>query len=383
MTDIIIYVHDLRSSGVVRDAIRLADHCAERHRVTLVAGHGDGFFREAAGQGRHDFVALCEGCRSPVAMKLHAAAAFRRWLAGRRPSLIVSMGNMGHATPFLACLGSRRHARVYRISNEIARGDGLRGALRTIWMKTLIADAVSVPLVGAALARNPIFAEALADGRAVEMRSGVDLAEARDKAKAPSPHRWLDEDVPVVLAIGRLRPQKNHELLIAAMARIDRPARLVILGGGSEEERARYTTLAATAGLSDDRFLLAGETDNVFAWLSRAQLFALPSRWEGSSVALIEAMAVGTPIVASTLAGDAGVVLDNGRYGRLFGGEDPDALARAVEDQLSDRVIRPGDRASAYGSPDDAYRALFEQLLAAKTVDESSMTRAVAELSSN
>ena len=93
MADIIIYVHDLRSSGVVRDAIRLADHCAERHPVTLVAGHGDGFFRDAAGQGRHDFVALCEGTRqktqAPVAMKLHAALALRRWLAGRPDSLIV------------------------------------------------------------------------------------------------------------------------------------------------------------------------------------------------------------------------------------------------------------------------------------------------------
>ncbi|TZG27525.1 glycosyltransferase [Sphingomonas montanisoli] len=372
MTDIIIYVHDLRSSGVVRDAIRLADHCAERHRVTLVAGHGDGFFRDLAGQGRHDFVALCKGRRSPVAMKLHAALALRRWLAGRPAALIVSMGNMGHATPFLATLGARRHACVYRISNEIARGDGLRGALRTIWMKALIADAVSIPLVGAALARNPIFADALADGRAVEMRSGVDLAEARAKAAAPSPHVWLDEDVPVILAIGRLRPQKNHELLIAAMARLDRPARLVILGGGTDEERARYTRIATEAGLKADAFLLAGETDNVFAWLSRAKLFALPSRWEGSSVALIEAMAVGTPIVASTLAGDAREVLDHGRYGRLFDGDDPDALARAIEAQLSDGVIGPGDRALAYASPDDDYRALFETRIHQRFVERRS-----------
>ena len=368
MANIIIYVQDLRSSGVVRDAIRLADHCAERHRVTLVAGHGNGFFRQVAGQGRHDFVALRESTRSPVAMKLHAALSLRRWLAGRPPSLIVSMGNMGHATPFLATFGSHRHACVYRISNEIARGDGLRGVLRAIWMKMLIADAMSIPLVGAALARNPIFAEALADGRAVEMRSGVDLAEAREKAAAPSPHPWFEAAVPIILAIGRLRPQKNHELLIAAVAKLREKARLVIVGGGTDEERARYTRIAADAGLGDDSFLLAGETDNVFAWLSRAKLFALPSRWEGSSVALIEAMAVGTPIVASTLAGDAAEVLDHGRYGRLFDGEDADALAAAISTQLSDEVVTPGDRASAYASPDSDYLTLFESLIDARFV---------------
>jgi glycosyltransferase involved in cell wall biosynthesis len=233
-------------------------------------------------------------------------------------------------------------------------------------MKLLTLDAARIVVVGRALRRLPLFAEASASGRAAELPNGVDNALAARLAQAPAPHAWLDEPTPVVVGIGRLRPQKNFDLLIEALgrARTTRRLRLAIIGGGAEAEQARLQGLARAAGLGDD-VLLAGETDNVFAWLSRAAVFALPSRWETSSLALLEALAAGSPCVASRLAGDAAQVLDEGRYGLLFDGQDPDALARALLAQ-AEAPVRPGDRALAYdlSLTNDAYARLVAEVLA-------------------
>ncbi|WP_347271271.1 glycosyltransferase [Rhizorhabdus histidinilytica] len=364
MGTIIIYVHDLRSSGVVRDALMLADHIAGRHETILVAGHGEGFFREEAERGRYRLVILKDR-PSPAASRITAAQPLRRWLRHQPPAVLLSMGNHGHATAYLACRGLGHVRRVYRISNEVTRGDGLRGALRMHWMERLVADAARIAIVGTALRRAPMLARAIGRGQALEIASGVDGDHARAMAAAPAPHLWLDAEVPVVLGIGRLRPQKNFDLLIEAVgiARAERRLRLVILGDGTGEERSRLEQLAARAGLGED-FLLAGETANVFAWAARAGVFVLPSRWEGSSVALLEAMAVGVPVIASRLAGDAAQVLDEGRYGLLVGGDDRTELARAILVQLSGYAVRPGDRARAYGLPGAAYLDLIEAVMA-------------------
>ncbi len=364
MGSIYIYIHDLRSSGVVRDAMMLAEHCAHHHDTTLIAGHDQGFFREAATRGAYRLKIL-KAAASPAAARITAAAPLRRWLRGQPPGVIVSMGNLGHATPLIAARGLGHIRRIYRISNEIARGDGVRGALRMRWMNMLIADATRIALVGAALGQSPIFAGGMANGHAVTFASGVDVDAALIAAQATSPHIWLGGAVPVILAIGRLRPQKNFELLIDAVAaaRDRRRLRLVIVGGGTDDEAAGLAERAARAGLGED-FLLAGETANVFAWAARADAFVLPSRWEGSSLALLEAMAVGVPVIASRLAGDAPSVLDEGRYGLLVGGEDADELADAILDQLSDRAVRPGDRARDFALPAPAYLRLIEDVLA-------------------
>jgi len=365
MRHVYLYVHDLRSSGVVRNAIDFAKRLAEDHPTTLVTGYGEGFFAEEAARGPFALKVLAE--REGALGRAAAALRLRAWLSGQPAGALMSVGNMGHWTPFLACQGLPHIARIYCISNEVARDDGLKSRTRLLWMKLLTLDAARIVVVGRALRRLPLFAEAIQSGRAVELPNGVDNALAARLAQAPAPHPWLEEPVPVVVGIGRLRPQKNFDLLIEALgrARKARRLRLAIIGGGAEVEQARLRGLAHDAGLGED-FLLAGETDNVFAWLNRAAVFALPSRWETSSLALLEALAAGTPCVASRLAGDAAQVLGEGRYGLLFDGHDPDLLAQAVLAQ-AEAPVRPGDRALAYdlSLTNDAYAGLVAEVLAA------------------
>jgi len=367
MGHVYLYIHDLRSSGVVRNAIDFARRLAEDHPTTLVAGYGEGFFADEAAQGPFALKILAP--KEGALGRAVAALRLRAWLARQPAGVLMSVGNMGHWTPFLACQGLGHIDRIYCISNEVARDDGLKSRTRLLWMQLLILDAARIVVVGRALRRLPVFAKALASGRAVELPNGVDNARAALLSKAPAPHPWLEDDIPVVVGIGRLRPQKDFDLLIAAAgrARAQRRLRLAIIGGGAPAEAERLLSLARAAGLEDD-VLLAGETDNVFAWLSRAAVFALPSRWETSSLALLEALAAGAPCVAARQAGDAALVLDEGRHGLVVDGRDPDAWARALLRQV-EAPVRPGDRGLAYDLrlTNDLYARLVAEVLAGPT----------------
>jgi len=360
---VILYVHDLRGSGVVTNALALARRLGAERKTILCAGYDDGLNRGAEVAPAR-LVVLGQGPQ-PRRPRMAAAGKLRALIAANRVGLVVSMGNFGHSTVFAATrlTGVRT---VYRISNEIGRPQpGLRNFRRRNWQRLLLATANRIILVGRALAEQPLFARAVAAGRAVYIPNGVDVGCARREAAAPSPHEWFDDGgPPVVLTVGRIHPQKNLEGLIegAALALRQRALRLIILGSGEAGRIEALKQRAQELGIGD-AVLFAGETDNVFAWLARADLFALVSQWEGSSTALLEALAVGTPILASRQAGDAVHVLGDGRFGALVDAENPASIAAGIVRQLDDPV-HPGDRAAQYRLADthqlylDVLRAL-------------------------
>ncbi|HFA59781.1 MAG TPA: glycosyltransferase, partial [Rhodospirillales bacterium] len=111
----------------------------------------------------------------------------------------------------------------------------------------------------------------------------VDLAAvARGAAVEPEPGWPVPGEGPLLLACGKLKPQKDFATLLRATARLarQRPLRLVVLGEG--EERRRLRALAVELGLGG-RVFMPGFVANPFAWMARASLFVLSSRFEGSS----------------------------------------------------------------------------------------------------
>ncbi|PWV62522.1 glycosyltransferase [Plasticicumulans acidivorans] len=150
------------------------------------------------------------------------------------------------------------------------------------------------------------------------------------RAAAPLDHPWFAAgQPPVILGAGSLAPVKHFELLVEAAAGVmrERAARLVILGEG--KERARLTALAAQLGIAD-RFALPGFVDNVHAWMSRAAVFVLSSEREGSPNVLTEALACGTPSVATDCPSGPREILAGGRYGPLIPMFDAAAMRAAI-----------------------------------------------------
>lgn len=137
----------------------------------------------------------------------------------------------------------------------------------------------------------------------------------------------------VVLAVGRLSPEKGLDVLIDAFGRSQRPtARLVIAGEGPE--RARLERQARDLGLAE-RVIFLGHVTEIGPLYRRARVLAVPSRTEAFGMVVVEALAHGLPIVATACTGPT-EILDGGRYGRLVPVGDASALAAGIDLALDD-----------------------------------------------
>ena len=160
-------------------------------------------------------------------------------------------------------------------------------------------------------------------------------------AREPAEHPFFQKgEPPVLISVGRLSPQKDFATLIRAFALVReiRPARLLILGQG--DERPQLEGLIDELGLRAD-VSLPGFVNNPYASIARSAAFVSSSMFEGLPTVLIEALALGTPVVATNCAGSA-EVLENGKWGRLTPVCDPRALANAILQTLADRSLAPG-----------------------------------------
>ena len=150
------------------------------------------------------------------------------------------------------------------------------------------------------------------------------------RANEPVEHPWLRPDAaPVIMGIGRFEHQKDFPTLLRAFARVrtQMDCRLVILGKG--HLRDELLALAAELGI-EDQLYLPGFVENPYAWLSKASLFVLSSRFEGFGNALSEALGLGVPVVATDCPSGPREILGDGRYGPLVPVGDVEALAQAM-----------------------------------------------------
>ncbi|MFI7703581.1 glycosyltransferase family 4 protein [Nonomuraea sp. NPDC049480] len=145
---------------------------------------------------------------------------------------------------------------------------------------------------------------------------------------------------PVVVAAGRLVPQKGFDLLIQAFAQVvaDHPGwRLRICGAGPR--KGQLEGLVEQYGLGE-HVALTGRADQLERELTEASVYALSSRFEGLPMVMIEAMTHGLPVVAFDCPTGPGDVLTDGVDGVLVPPRDVDALAAALKRVVADRKLR-------------------------------------------
>jgi len=195
----------------------------------------------------------------------------------------------------------------------------------------------------------------------------IDIDAVQAGAQAPSPHDWFRDDVPVIVSAGRLHVQKAHRILLRALARLreQRPVRALLLGDGPEQERleAQSRRLGIFADTS-----FPGFVDNPYAFMARADALALPSAAEAFGNVAVEALACGTPVVATASSGGPAEILrtDSAAYGTLVPPHSPaalaEALAAAIDRPVNPQRLRRRARDFDVAVAVDRYRALFAQL---------------------
>lgn len=145
---------------------------------------------------------------------------------------------------------------------------------------------------------------------------------------------------PIVAAMGRLTGQKGFDVLIASFASIagrHPDWRLVIHGEGPERAGLERAAAVSECG---GRISLPGLSKDAAAALAQASLFVLPSRFEGYPNVLIEALAAGLPVIATSCPGGNAEILGEGEFGLLVPPDDSSALAKALDTMMSSADVR-------------------------------------------
>ena len=239
----------------------------------------------------------------------------------RRPKLIVSQHNAvleGSGLQSLKRLAQRwvaRHADlVTGASSDLVKEALLYGATRAELAE------VSSPRVPELLWQGPADGPTRAQIRA-SLLSSVALEE-------------VDRALPLVVTISRIAPQKNLPVLVEAASRVRNACTWVVLGDGDPDLLTQLQ--GQTHALSAPVYFVGARID-ADRWLRAAEVFVLPSQWEARALVVQEAMAAGTPVVATDVGGVHDLVVGTGL---LVIPGDPVAIAEATDRVLGDPGLR-------------------------------------------
>ncbi|MCO5762899.1 MAG: glycosyltransferase [Chromatiaceae bacterium] len=292
---------------------------------------------------------------------LLAIPALARYLRHRRPqALLAAKDRAGRAAVLARALAGVNTRLVLRLGTNLSASLEGRSALRRFWrywpIRQLYPRIDRIIAVSAGVAMDTAAIAGLPRETIMVIRNPVITPDLTQRAAEPCPHPWFhDAGPPVLVGAGRLQRQKDFPTLIRAFARVrqTRPCRLVIIGEG--RERPALEALIGQLGLTG-QVDLPGFQANPLPFLAHASLFVLSSAWEGSPNVLTEAMALGTPVVATDCPSGPAELLDGGRIAPLVPVGDPEALARMVLATL-DQPTPAARLKDAVADYDQAYSA--------------------------
>jgi glycosyltransferase involved in cell wall biosynthesis len=299
----------------------------EVHVVALIGG-GPLSSLVPAGVVLHE---LIDAAAAPKGMAL-ARKAFPRLVSLIRtlkPHAVLSTMTGTNLLVVLACMRASIRARV--VLREAASLVNTKSVLKRLAMRWLYRRADALVAVSAGVAQD-LRGLDLSDDRIHVICNPVDVERLRFLAGVGQPFSSRG-DGPYVVSLGRLAEQKDHFTLLHAYAAsaLRLSHRLVIVGGGEWHEKLKH--LSHELGLAD-RILFTGAMDNPYRVLADADLHVLSSRWEGYPNVLLEALALGVPVVSTDCPHGPREMLAGGRYGRLVPVADAIALARAMDEEL-------------------------------------------------
>jgi glycosyltransferase involved in cell wall biosynthesis len=335
---IALFLPTLGGGGAERNVLRLAAGLVRAgHDVTIVAATGAGPNSAWLPPGA-EFVDLKAGRIAKAIVPLS------RFLRRRRPAVLLSaLDDANIAAVAARWLAGVQVPIVITVRIAQSASEAYARGVRPRWIIPWLvrrsyphADAIVAVSSGAAADLADVLA--IPRDRVIAIPNPVVTDRLEALRDEPVSHPWLRDigPAPLIVAVGRLAIQKDYDLLVRAFARVReaRPdARLAILGEGDE----RHAIDATIRELGLERsVLLAGFQDNPYAWMRRADVLALSSRFEGLPTVLIEGLACGARIVSTDCPTGPVEILDNGRWGRLVPVGDVAGFAHALIETLGE-----------------------------------------------
>jgi glycosyltransferase involved in cell wall biosynthesis len=301
-------------------------------------------------------------------------------LRRENPDVVFSVLRYTNLITLLACRLAGGQARVVvNEQNPPGAEFALFGARRVkAWfLRHLYPWADRVTAISAGIARELVSVYGLPQDKVQVIPNPVDLVRVRTLAAARLEHPWFQLGLPVLVAAGRLHPQKGFTYLIRAfsLVRDVLPCKLVILGEGPL--RAELEGLIASLGLTED-VALPGFQENPYNYICHSSMFVLSSLFEGFGNVLLDALVLGVPVVSTRCPVGPEDIITDGVSGIFVPPADEKALAQAILRILKDSELRR--LLSANGPPRAAdyaverivsqYDALFERLATSERPQE-------------
>jgi glycosyltransferase involved in cell wall biosynthesis len=359
---ILLLVTLAETGGAQTYVASLLPMLVERFDVA-VAAHGRGPLREAARTAGVRFIEL-EHVRRPLSPwrdplgLLELVKVVRR----ERPYIVHANSAKAGALGRLAAWLTRVPIRIYTVHGWAFTAHGGASSALYRWAERLLCPLTTATIcVADSERRAGLEARTCDEATTVVIHNGVAPLRVSALEARSGPCR--------LVTVGRLQAPKDTLTLVRALAVLGRRScEAVIVGDGPD--RAAVESEVRRLGL-DSVVRLAGVRDDVPELLATADLFVLSSRSEGLPLSILEAMAAGLPVVASSVGGVPEVVVD-GETGYLVPPGDPRSLAGAIERLLDDsalrrrlgaagriRVAERFDLASAQRAHLDLYRTLL------------------------
>jgi glycosyltransferase involved in cell wall biosynthesis len=331
---ILAFTSSIGAGGAEKHLVRVLNHLdRSRFRVSVAVARGGGSFEgELVDTELHVLGASMKG----------AVCELARLIDRQAPSLIFSIMDHANCAALAAAALARWRAPVVigvQIPPLIEWEKNPRAGhlLLRLLVPALYPRASRIVALSRGV-RDDLagWMPALADRIAVIHNAGFDASCLADSAAAPPPRAPRG---PVIAACGRLVEQKGFAHLLEALALVRRqiPAELWILGEGPL--RAPLEEQARRAGVGDAVWF-AGFQASPQAYVKQAQVFVLSSLWEGFANVVVEAMAVGTPVVATDCPHGPGEIIRDAGEGLLVPPADPGALAAAIVRVLQSEDLR-------------------------------------------
>ena len=305
----------------------------------------------------------------------HVLRALPRWVRAARPDLVIATTGFAAAAAFTRPMWPARTALVTRLANtlssfykDVARRSG-RSATAYRWInRGLYLGSDRVICQSDHMLDDARREIALGASKLHRIYNPVDLEAIRALSLQPAPP--LPGVGPKLVAVGNLRWQKGYDVLLRAFAKLRgrwTTSTLSIFGEGGEREQLEKLAAQLHLGGALD---LHGFAGNPYPALRSADLLVSSSRYEGFSNVIVEALALGTPVVATDCPSANREVIRPQSGARLAPVDDPEGLARELDFALSNleqlRIAVPDLHiAERFGSATivGEYEALFSHLM--------------------
>lgn len=299
MSRIALLMPDLAAGGAERVMLMLAqEFTAKGHQIDLLVFKAEGQLLEFVPTRVRlvDLRARDLGL-GQIGLAISAARRLSKWISAEKPDVLLSTVTGANLVALLARAVARSGTSV--VVREAQRVSNVGSKFRTLAMRWLYPRAHAVVGVSRTVSAELIHMIGLSPGLVHEIPNPVDLEFLRKQSAVAVEHPWIrDPNAPLIVAAGRLVTEKDYSTLLRAFAllRGNSNAKLIILGEGPE--RNRLESLAVELKIQD-HVQLAGFDPNPWRWMANADLYVLSSRSEGNPNSLLEALALGLPVVAT------------------------------------------------------------------------------------